>query len=131
MAAVLAVVLAAVLAVCGAECPTAADLKPDNGTQLCAQLYTQNSVYYDECCTGSSLSVLPDADVPYMPTGWSGKVSSLVVGKRCELKVWSKAGKSGTKKTFSAGSFPRLQEVRRGLFLNWNNAIRSYYCKCS
>uniref|UniRef100_A0A8C9FWU9 Syncollin n=1 Tax=Pavo cristatus TaxID=9049 RepID=A0A8C9FWU9_PAVCR len=112
-------------------CPTPADLKPANGTRLCAQLYTEDSVYYDRCCAGSSLAVAPDSDVPYMPTGWAGEVSSLVVGTRCELTVWSKAGKEGNTKRFSAGAYPRLQEVRRGLFRNWNDAIRSYYCKCN
>ncbi|XP_021234720.1 syncollin [Numida meleagris] len=131
MAAVLAVVLAAVLVVCGAQCPTPADLKPANGTRICAQLYTEDSAYYNECCAGSSLAVLPGADVPYMPKGWAGEVSSLVVGTRCELTVWSRAGKKGSTKHFSAGAVPRLQEVRRGLFLNWNDAIRSYYCKCN
>ncbi|XP_015706357.1 syncollin [Coturnix japonica] len=131
MAAVLTALLAAILTVCGAQCPTPADLKPTNGTRLCAQLYTEDSVYYDRCCAGDSLAVLPGSDVPYMPPGWAGKVSSLVVGTRCELTVWSRVGKEGNSKRFTAGAVPRLQEVRRGLFRTWNDAIRSYYCKCN
>ncbi|NXJ11649.1 SYCN protein, partial [Odontophorus gujanensis] len=83
-------------------CPTAADLNPSNGTRLCAQLYTEDSAYYNECCSGSSLAVLPDSDVPYMTYKWAGKISSLVVGTRCELTVWSRAGKEGNSKKFSA-----------------------------
>ncbi|KFR02718.1 Syncollin, partial [Nipponia nippon] len=86
--------------------------------------------YYDQCCGGSVLVVDCGADVPYMPHNWSATISSLVVGTRCELTVWSRAGKKGKSRRFGAGTVPRLQEVQRGLFGNWNNAIRGYYCKC-
>ncbi|NXH59661.1 SYCN protein, partial [Rhabdornis inornatus] len=83
-------------------CPVPADLRPTNGTRLCAQLYTDDSPYYDQCCAGDVLEVLPGSDVPYMPHGWSGRISSLVVGTKCELTVWSRRGKNGNSRTFSA-----------------------------
>ncbi|NXI43628.1 SYCN protein, partial [Galbula dea] len=83
-------------------CPTPSDLKNNNGSRICAQLYKDNSPYYEQCCAGDVLVVEPGADVPYMPRGWPAQTSSLVVGSRCELIVWSKAGKKGKKKTFGA-----------------------------
>ncbi|NXW54533.1 SYCN protein, partial [Eurystomus gularis] len=83
-------------------CPAPSELRTANGTRICAQLYTNDSPYYDQCCGGSVLVVEPNADVPYMPHGWAGRASSLVVGTRCELTVWSRAGKKGKKKTFGA-----------------------------
>ncbi|NXN96198.1 SYCN protein, partial [Rhinopomastus cyanomelas] len=83
-------------------CPSASELKTANGTRICAQLYTTDSPYYDQCCGGSVLVVPPGSDVPYMPHGWGAEASSLVVGTRCELTVWSRAGKKGNKKKFSA-----------------------------
>ncbi|NWS83332.1 SYCN protein, partial [Toxostoma redivivum] len=83
-------------------CPAPANLRPTNGTRLCALLYADNSAYYDQCCAGDVLEVLPDSDVPYMPWAWSGRASSLVVGTRCELTVWSRRGKNGNKRTFNA-----------------------------
>ncbi|XP_074713833.1 syncollin [Strix uralensis] len=132
MAALVAVVLAAAAVLAGveAQCPAPSDLRTANGTRVCAQLYADNSPYYDQCCAGAVLVVEPGADVPYMPHEWAARVSSLVVGTRCDLTVWSRAGKKGKSRTFAAGAVPRLQEVRRGLFGDWNNAIRGYYCKC-
>ncbi|KAM9211296.1 syncollin [Leptosomus discolor] len=127
---VVAVLVVAVLAGAEAQCPAASDLRTANGTRICAQLYADDSPYYDQCCGGAVLVVEPGADVPYMPHGWAAHVSSLVVGTRCELTVWSRAGKEGKTRSFSAGAVPRLQEVRRGLFGNWNDAIRGYYCQC-
>ncbi|KAK2510458.1 hypothetical protein Q9233_017722 [Columba guinea] len=86
--------------------------------------------YYDQCCGGAVLEVAPGDDFPYMPLGWADRVSSLVVGTRCQLTVWSRAGKNGKSRSFSAGAVPRLQEVKRGLFGDWNNAISGYYCEC-
>ncbi|NWU42841.1 SYCN protein, partial [Hylia prasina] len=83
-------------------CPTASDLRSVNGTRVCAQLYIDNSPYYDQCCAGDVLVVLPGSDVPYMPRGWSGRTSSLVVGTKCELTVWSGKAKTGKKRKFSA-----------------------------
>ncbi|NXM85407.1 SYCN protein, partial [Oenanthe oenanthe] len=83
-------------------CPTAADLRPTNGTRLCAQLYADNSPYYEQCCAGEVLEVLPGTDMPYMPRGWSGRASSLVVGTKCELTVWSRRAKKGNSKKFNA-----------------------------
>uniref|UniRef100_A0A8B9NH55 Syncollin n=1 Tax=Accipiter nisus TaxID=211598 RepID=A0A8B9NH55_9AVES len=129
-AAVLVVLAAAVLAGAEAQCPNPSDLRTANGTRICAELYTDNSPYYDQCCGGSALVVYPGSDVPYMPRGWVATVSSLVVGTRCELTVWSRPGKKGKTRNFGAGAVPRLQEVRRGLFGDWNNAIRGFYCQC-
>ncbi|NXG25599.1 SYCN protein, partial [Grallaria varia] len=81
-------------------CPAPADLRPLNGTRVCAQLYADNSPYYDQCCAGDVLVVEPGSDVPYMPRQWSARVSSLVVGTRCELNVWSRRGKKGNTRHF-------------------------------
>ncbi|KAJ6663557.1 hypothetical protein lerEdw1_009636 [Lerista edwardsae] len=113
------------------QCPVAADLKNADGTRLCALLYTDNSPYYDQCCAGSVLVVQPGEDQPYVPTAFNNKVSSLVVGTRCELTVWSKKAKGGNTRKFKPGPFPRLQEYGRGLFGDWNDAISAYYCKCT
>ncbi|NXG67721.1 SYCN protein, partial [Hemiprocne comata] len=83
-------------------CPSPSDLKRPNSTRLCALLYADNSPYYEQCCAGAVLPVEPGADVPYMPRGWADEVSSLVVGTRCELTVWSRNGKKGSKKKFKA-----------------------------
>ncbi|XP_068280797.1 syncollin [Nyctibius grandis] len=133
MAAALVAALVALVAAGGtrAQCPTASSLRTANGTRLCALLYADDSPYYDQCCGGDTLVVAPGSDVPYMPRGWSDRVSSLVVGTRCDLTVWSRAGKKGKSRRFGAGAVPRLQEVRRGIFGNWNDAISGYYCKCS
>ncbi|KAM4752076.1 syncollin [Cyanocitta cristata] len=134
MVSALLVTLVATVAMLGwggeAQCPTAADLKPDNGSRVCALLYADNSAYYDQCCAGEVLVVPPGSDMPYMPTGWSARASSLVVGTKCELTVWSRKAKKGQSRRFTAGAVPRLQEVRRGLFGDWNDAIRGYYCTC-
>ncbi|NXS47712.1 SYCN protein, partial [Balaeniceps rex] len=74
-------------------CPAPSALRTANGTRICAQLYADDSPYYDQCCAGDALVVDPGADVPYMPHGWAARISSLVVGTRCELTVWSRAGK--------------------------------------
>ncbi|XP_015472422.1 syncollin [Parus major] len=134
MASALLVTLVAAVAVLAAgveaQCPKPSDLRPLNGTRVCAQLYADNSPYYDQCCAGAVLVVPPNSDAPYMPRGWSARASSLVVGTRCELTVWSRRGKKGDSRKFGAGAVPRLQEVRRGLFGDWNDAIRGYYCTC-
>ncbi|XP_015276512.1 PREDICTED: syncollin [Gekko japonicus] len=114
-----------------AQCPLPAELKNPNGTKICAQLYTDNSPYYDQCCGGSVLLVQPDEDQPYVPKAFNDKVSSLVVAPRCELSVWDKKGKAGKTRKFKTGAFPRLQEYRKGLMGNWDNAISAFYCKCS
>ncbi|KAK4806288.1 hypothetical protein QYF61_008474 [Mycteria americana] len=128
---VAAVLAAAALAGVEAQCPSPSALRTANGSRICAQLYADDSAYYNECCAGAVLVVDPGADVPYMPHNWAARVSSLVVGTRCELTVWPRAGKKGKSRRFSAGAVPRLQEVRRGLFSDWNDAIRGYYCKCN
>ncbi|XP_064293499.1 syncollin [Phalacrocorax carbo] len=128
---VVAVLAAAVLAGAEAQCPAPSALRTVNGTRICAQLYADNSPYYNECCAGPVLVVDPNSDVPYMPHGWAARTSSLVVGTRCELTVWSRAGKKGASRRFTSGAVPRLQEVRRGLFSSWDDAIRGYYCKCN
>nr|XP_054509928.1 LOW QUALITY PROTEIN: syncollin [Agelaius phoeniceus] len=135
VAAMLALLVTLVLALLGArgavaQCPSPAELRPLNGTRLCALLYADNSPYYEQCCAGDVLEVLPGADLPYLPSGWAGRASSLVVGTRCELTVWSRRAKEGKSRRFGAGAVPRLQEVRRGLFGDWNDAIRALYCTC-
>ncbi|XP_054855303.1 syncollin [Eublepharis macularius] len=114
-----------------AQCPAPAELKDSNGTKICALLYTDDSPYYDQCCRGSVLQVLPNEDQPYIPSAFNNKISSLVVATRCELTVWSGKGKGGKTKKFKAAAFPRLQEYRKGIFGDWDNAISAYYCKCS
>ncbi|XP_008120999.1 syncollin [Anolis carolinensis] len=114
-----------------AQCPVPADLKREDGTKACALLYTENSPYYDQCCAGNVMEVEPGEDQPYMPSGFNNKVSSVVVAQRCELNVWSSKAKGGKTRKFKAGAFPRLQEYRRGIFGDWNNAISGYYCTCS
>ncbi|NXA57272.1 SYCN protein, partial [Nothocercus julius] len=83
-------------------CPAPSDLRTINGTRVCAQLYSDDSAYYDDCCGGSVLLVSPGTDMPYMPSGWAAKVSSLVVGTRCQLTVWDRRGKQGHSRSFSA-----------------------------
>ncbi|CAI9533734.1 unnamed protein product [Staurois parvus] len=59
------------------------------------------------------------------------KISSLVVGNRCTLKIWSKSGKTGNNRSFNAGVVYQLKDYTNGLFGNWNDAISSYYCTCT
>ncbi|KAM9323931.1 syncollin-like [Gastrophryne carolinensis] len=113
-----------------AGCPAPADLKDDEGNKLCARLYMDSSVYYEDCCAGDFLDVKPGADVPYMALRFNNRISSLVVGTRCELTVWSRKPKDGDTKKFTAGSYPRLEEIKRALLFDWNDVISSYYCKC-
>ncbi|XP_014462928.2 syncollin [Alligator mississippiensis] len=126
-----ALALAALACPGGAQCPAPADLKDINGTKLCAQLYADASPYYDQCCGGRVLPVPPGTDMPYLPRDWNDRVSSLVVAPRCELTVWSRRGKEGSTKRFSAGVVYRLQEVRKGLLGDWDDSISAFYCKCS
>ncbi|KAM9323932.1 syncollin-like [Gastrophryne carolinensis] len=113
-----------------AACPQPADLKDDEGNKLCARLYMDSNVYYEDCCAGEFLNVKSGDDFPYIDSNFDNHISSLVVGTRCELTVWSRKAKDGNSKKFAAGSYPRLKEVKRGLFFDWNNVISSYYCKC-
>ncbi|XP_053577583.1 syncollin-like [Bombina bombina] len=112
-------------------CPQPADLKDTYGNKICARLFEDSSVYYDECCGGSYLDVVPGADVPYIPLGWNNRISSLVIAPRCELTVWSRKPKEGSTKKFTSGVQARLSEVKKGLFGDWNDSISSYYCKCN
>lgn len=126
---VLPLALVAIPGIQGA-CPTAAELKNPNGTRTCARLYDKSDPYYENCCGGAELSIEPGADLPFLPYSWTNVVSSLVVGQRCELTVWSRRGKGGKSRRFSAGAYPRLEEYRRGIFGHWSNAISSIYCRC-
>lgn len=122
----------ALVAVPGAlgTCPVPADLKNADGTRTCAKLYEKSDPYYEDCCQGPELSLEPGTDLPYLPSDWSKAASSLVVGQRCELTVWSLPGKRGKSRKFSAGTYPRLEEYRRGLLGgHWSNAISGVYCK--
>lgn len=121
----------ALVAVPGARgtCPVPADLKREDGTRTCAKLYDKSDPYYDNCCQGAELSLEPGTDLPYLPSGWANTASSLVVASRCELTVWSLPGKGGKTRKFSAGSYPRLEEYRRGIFGDWSNSISGVYCK--
>ncbi|NWX94711.1 SYCN protein, partial [Nothoprocta pentlandii] len=83
-------------------CPAPGDLRTVNGSRICAYLYSDNSAYYEDCCAGDVLVVNPSTDMPYMPSGWAAKVSSLVVGTRCELTVWDRSSKKGHSRHFSA-----------------------------
>ncbi|XP_056396493.1 syncollin [Hyla sarda] len=112
-------------------CPQPAELKDRDGNRVCARLYSDDSPYYDECCAGDSLEVMPGEDVPYILLKWNNRISSLVVGTRCELTVWSKRPKDGYTKKFNSGVQPRLSEVKKGLLGDWDNSISSYYCKCN
>ncbi|XP_072464445.1 syncollin [Notamacropus eugenii] len=114
-----------------AACPAPADLKPTDGTRLCARLFEKSDAYYENCCAGAELNLEPGADLPYLPSNWYHTVSSLVVGTRCELTVWYLKGKEGKTRKFSAGAYPRLAEYRRGIFGDWDNAIGALYCKCT
>ncbi|XP_007180111.2 syncollin [Balaenoptera acutorostrata] len=125
----LGLALAAVPGVRGA-CPQPADLKSANGTRTCAKLYDKSDPYYERCCGGAEMSVQSGTDLPYLPSGWRNVISSLVVGLRCELVVWSSRGKSGKRHKFSSGTYPRLEEYRRGIFGDWSNSISSLYCRC-
>ncbi|XP_058901829.1 syncollin [Kogia breviceps] len=125
----LALALAAVPGVQGA-CPQPSDIKNINGTRTCAKVYDKSDPYYDLCCGGAELSLEPGTDMPYLPSGWKNTISSLVVGPRCELTVWSSRGKAGKSRKFSSGTYPRLEEYRRGLFGDWSNSISSLYCRC-
>ncbi|XP_057566840.1 syncollin-like [Hippopotamus amphibius kiboko] len=124
----LALALVAVPGVRGA-CPEPADLKNDDGTRTCAKLYDKSDPYYENCCGGAVLSVEPGADLPYLPSDWSNTISSIVVAQRCQLTVWSTRGKSGETRKFSAGTYPRLEEYRRGIFGDWSNSISALYCR--
>ncbi|XP_043853075.1 syncollin [Dromiciops gliroides] len=115
----------------GAACPEPAVLKPADGPRVCARLFDKSDAYYENCCAGAQLSLEPGADLPYLPSDWYHSASSLVVGPRCELTVWSRKGKSGKTRKFSTGAYPRLAEFRLGIFGNWNNAIAGLYCKCN
>ncbi|XP_071065094.1 syncollin [Dasypus novemcinctus] len=125
----LALALAAVPGARGA-CPVPADLKNADGTRTCARLFDKSDPYYDNCCAGAELSVEPGADLPFLPSDWANTASSLVVAQRCELTVWSRRGKAGKTRKFSAGAYPRLEEYRRGIFGDWANSIAALYCRC-
>ncbi|XP_012881806.1 PREDICTED: syncollin isoform X1 [Dipodomys ordii] len=112
-------------------CPVPADLKQADGTRTCAKLYDKSDPYYENCCKGAELALQPGADLPYLPSDWANTASSLVVGQRCELTVWSLPGKAGKTRKFSAGSYPRLEEYRKGILGDWSNAISGVYCKCN
>ncbi|XP_048185458.1 syncollin [Perognathus longimembris pacificus] len=112
-------------------CPVPTDLKKTNGTRTCAKLYDKSDPYYENCCRGAELSLPPGADLPFLPSDWANTASSLVVGQRCELTVWSRPGKAGKTRKFSAGTYPRLEEYRRGILGDWSNSISGLYCKCN
>ncbi|XP_075690585.1 syncollin [Rhinoderma darwinii] len=112
-------------------CPQPAELKDSEGNKLCARLYSDSNPYYEDCCTGDHLDVKPGEDVPYILLTWINRISSLVVGTRCELTVWSLRPKDGYTKKFTSGAQPRLAEVKKGLFGDWDDSISSYYCKCN
>ncbi|XP_016077849.1 PREDICTED: LOW QUALITY PROTEIN: syncollin [Miniopterus natalensis] len=134
----LALALVAIPGVRGA-CPAAADLKNPDGTRTCAKVYDKSDPYYENCCAGAELSIArhrpalpaePGRDLPFLPSDWTNVISSLVVAPRCELTVWSRRGKAGKTHKFKTGTYPRLEEYRRGIFGHWSNAISSLYCRC-
>ncbi|KAM5297477.1 LOW QUALITY PROTEIN: syncollin [Glossophaga mutica] len=120
----------ALVAVPGVQgtCPAAADLKNPDGPKMCAKRYDKSDPYYENCCAGSELATEPGTDLPFLPSGWTNVISSLVVAPHCELTV-SHHGKDGKSRKFIAGAYPRLEEYRRGI-LGHFNAISSIYCRC-
>ncbi|XP_004617349.1 syncollin [Sorex araneus] len=121
--------LAAVPAARGG-CPAPADLKHADGSRTCAILFDKSDPYYENCCGGAQLAVEPGADLPYLPSNWGNVASSLVVAPRCELTVWSRRGKDGKTRKFSSGSYPRLEEYRRGVLGDWADSISALHCRC-
>ncbi|XP_078392290.1 syncollin-like [Cetorhinus maximus] len=114
-----------------AQCPEPSTLRDVDGVRVCARLYQESNVIYDRCCAGGYFDIISPADVPYMERAWNDRVSSLVVGPRCQLTVWNKRNKLGKRRTFRTGIQYRLVESGKGLFGNWDNSISSYYCTCS
>nr|XP_033810147.1 syncollin [Geotrypetes seraphini] len=119
------------LAAAVAQCPEPNEIKDAEGNKVCARMFEDSSVYYDQCCGGEYLDARIGDDMPYIPLKWNNRISSLVVATRCELTVWSKKPKAGNMRKFSAGITHRLKDVKKGLFGNWDNSISSYYCKCN
>ncbi|XP_072518309.1 syncollin [Salminus brasiliensis] len=113
-----------------AQCPEPSSLKDFEGTKLCARLFSDSNIYYDQSCGGEYLDIYPNDDVPTIEWRWSNRASSLVVSRLCNLTVWSRSKKNGNKRKFSAGIQYRLKDVQRGLFGNWDNSISAYYCVC-
>uniref|UniRef100_A0A2K6TFT8 Syncollin n=1 Tax=Saimiri boliviensis boliviensis TaxID=39432 RepID=A0A2K6TFT8_SAIBB len=103
--------------------------EPSDGTRTCAKLYDKSDPYYETCCGGAALSLEPGADLPSLPSNWASTASPLVVAPRCELTVWSQKGKEGKTHKFSTGTYPRLEEYRRGIFGDWSNAISALSCR--
>ncbi|XP_069779101.1 syncollin-like [Narcine bancroftii] len=124
-------VLALCLAGTFAKCPEPNQLQTPGGPRVCARFYEDSDVLYDRCCNGGSMDINSPSDVPSIERPWNDRVSSLVVGPRCQLTVWNKRNKMGKRRTFQTGVQPRLVEVGKGLFGNWDNSISSYYCVCS
>lgn len=124
-------ILPVLVALSLAGCPLPAEVKDDEGNKLCARLFADSNVYYEDCCAGDYLDVKPGQDVPYIALRFNNRISSLVVATRCELTVWSKKPKEGVTKKFNSGTYPRLEEVKKGLLATWDDSISSYYCKCS
>ncbi|KAG9265648.1 syncollin [Astyanax mexicanus] len=113
-----------------AQCPEANALYDLEGTKLCARLYAQSNIYYDQSCQGDYLDIYPNDDVPTIAWRWNNRASALVVSRLCNLTVWSRIRKEGTKRKFSPGIQYRLKDVQKGLFGNWDNSISGYYCTC-
>ncbi|XP_063058668.1 syncollin-like [Engraulis encrasicolus] len=113
-----------------AQCPDPATLKDVNGAKVCARMFKDSHYVYAESCGGDSFDVPPGADIPEMPFSWNNRVSSLVVGRGCNLSVWSRGKKEGKRRKFGAGIQYRLKDVQQGLFGDWDNSISAYYCVC-
>ncbi|XP_041035549.1 syncollin-like [Carcharodon carcharias] len=114
-----------------ALCPDPSTLRNVDGVRVCARFYRDSNVLYDRCCSGGFFDVVSPADVASMGREWNDRISSLVVGPRCQLTVWNKRNKLGYRRTFRTGIQYRLVESGKGLFGNWDNSISSYYCTCS
>ncbi|XP_055521859.1 syncollin-like [Leucoraja erinacea] len=119
------------VAVAAAQCPEPSALREPGGQRVCARFYEDSDVLYERCCGGGFVDVHSPADVPSIERFWNDRVSGLVVGPRCSLTVWNKRNKRGHKRKFRSGVQPRLEELAKGLFGNWDNSITSYYCECS
>ncbi|XP_067880462.1 syncollin-like [Heterodontus francisci] len=113
-----------------AVCPDPDVLLDVNGERVCARLFEDSDVLYERCCGGGYFDIKSPADVPSIERVWNDRISSLVVGPRCELTVWNKRNKLGYRRKFLKGIQYRLVEAGKGLFGNWDDSITSYYCIC-
>lgn len=117
--------------VLAAQCPAPNELKDESGTKICARMFEDSHYIFEQSCGGKYLDAMNGDDVPFMPLLWNDRISSMVVGTRCELRVWSNFPKLGDNRKFSSGVYYQLKDYKNGLLDTWNNEISSYYCTCN